>query len=164
MAGIADIIQGLLAQEQEQPQPQGMMPVIPKVNFARPVTLPPDQEQQFQSGVQSTPWYQEFVKDYGEKPNLDDTAYNYRRAWTSGIRPDERNKVDQKYHWSDATSSGETLKSPYHATAWMGPFMQQYGVNPDDLSPNDPKVVAYKQAWQQKYPPANGNPDVQGGS
>ena len=124
--------------------------VVPDIKFAGPVTLPPDQEKQFQSDIKDTPWYTEFKQKYGEEPNLDDPDYNYRRAWLVGVRPDTRNQNDGMYHWSDTTTAGEILKSPHHPTAWMEPFMRQYpGVDPE--TSNDPRVGAFKQAWQSKY-------------
>lgn len=113
--------------------------------------LPPAEERRFKQEFTGTPFYHEFVKKFGELPNPDDPNYDYRRAWKAGIQP-EQNKVDGLYHWPDATSSGEWLKSPRHPTAWMNPFMKQYGINPDDLPKDDPRVVAYSKAWQERYP------------
>jgi hypothetical protein len=35
----------------------------------------------------------------------------------------------------------------------MNPFIQRYGINPDDLDVNDPLAMQYRDAWQAKYPP-----------
>ena len=131
-------------------------PIIPDMKDAPRTPLSPEEEQKFQSDIRATSWHQEFVKKYGEEPNFDDPAYNYRAAWKAGVRPDQRNKVDQQYHWADSTPAGEMLKSVSHPTAWMGPFMQQYHINPDDLPADDPRVTAFKKAWQEKYPPIQG--------
>ena len=76
-------------------------PIIPDMKDAPRTPLSPEEEQKFQSDIRATSWHQEFVKKYGEEPNFDDPAYNYRAAWKAGVRPDQRNKVDQQYHWAD---------------------------------------------------------------
>jgi len=127
-------------------------PNIPDVKPWKPTTQPPGMEQQFQSDIKNTQWFKEFVQKYGEEPNFDDPNYNYREAWRQGVGPNQRNLVDKMYHWADKAPSGAMLKSPYHPTAWMESFMQQYpGANPEDE--NDPTVALYRQAWQKKYPP-----------
>lgn len=94
---------------------------------------------------------------FGEAPNLDDPGYNYRRAWLGGVSPDVRSPVDQMYHWRDALPSGEILKSPYHESAWAEPFIKVYGINPDDLAPDDPRVIAFKTKWRERYPLQSSN-------
>ena len=127
--------------------------VIPNVGAWKPTTMPADQELQFQNDIKATPWYKEFVAKYNEEPNFNDPNYDYRGAWRAGMLPSERNSTDKMYHWSDRTSDGQWLKSPHHPTAWANPFMEKYGVNPDDLSPEDPRVIEYSKAWHKKYPP-----------
>lgn len=71
---------------------------------------PPPQssdEQTFQSGIRATPWFSEFVKEYGEEPDLDTKDYDYRKAWAAGVRPDYRDPTDGgRYHWP-STFKGE---------------------------------------------------------
>jgi hypothetical protein len=100
-------------------------------------------EQGFQQGIRGTDWFNEFVKQYGEEPDLrpmsNDQAqgpnYDYRKAWAAGIRP-ERDPYDQnRFHWSSSTGSGDMLKADNHPTAWKEYFMRQHGMNPDSLDP-----------------------------
>jgi hypothetical protein len=47
------------------------------------------EEIRFQRGIRATPWFSEFVKQYGEEPDLSTSAdYDYRQAWKMGIRPE----------------------------------------------------------------------------
>ena len=129
--------------------------VIPNIPKWEPTQFDSQEEQRFQQEIKQSPWYNGYVEKYGEPPNLDTENYDTRRAWKLGVVP-SINNVDQMYHWSDYAPDGTMLKSPHHETAWMGPFMQRYGINPDDLNPNDPLAIQYKQVWQQKYPPKKG--------
>ncbi len=132
---------------------------IPDLTDAPHPTLSPQEEQQFQTWVKGTQWFKEFKPKYGEDPNLDSPEYDLRAAWKAGVIP-ELNQADKTYHWADATPDGKMLKSVYHPTAWMGPFMQQFHVNPDDLPADDPRIVGFKKAWQDKYPPATTPPPI----
>jgi hypothetical protein len=88
-----------------------------------------DDELKFQNWIRSTEWYNQFTKQYGEEPNLDDPMYDYRKAWKSGVEP-QINLYDGTYHWPSKTPSGEWLKSKKHPTAWMELFMEKYGYDP----------------------------------
>lgn len=95
--------------------------------------LSAEEEQQFQSWIRNTDWYKEFVKEFGEDPELDIPEYDYRAAWKAGIVP-ERDPYDKnRYHWPSSLPSGEMLKSESHPTAWKEMFMRQTGQNPDAL-------------------------------
>lgn len=91
-------------------------------------------EQRFQSGIKALPWYQEFIRDYGEPPDLSaNSDYDYRRAWSLGIRP-QRNQYDAgRYHWPSSDSTGAMLKSQNHPTLWKEHFMRAFGVDPDEV-------------------------------
>ncbi len=130
-----------------------MAGAIPDIKPWRPTTMPPKQEKQFQKDIMATPWYKEFVAKYGEAPNFDDPNYNYREAWRQGVLPTERNPQDKMFHWPDMAPSGAMLKSPYHPAAWAEYFIKQYGINPDDLPPTDPRVTAFSNLWYKHYPP-----------
>jgi hypothetical protein len=101
-------------------------------------------EDDFQKGIRGTEWFSEFVKQYGEEPDLrpmsDDPAkgpnYDYRKAWAEGVRPVRDPHDNGRFHWSSAAPSGKMLKSANHPTAWKEHFMREYGVNPDAL-PSD---------------------------
>lgn len=56
-------------------------------------------ELDFQTEIRKTDWWKEYVRDYGEEPDLDTEDYNYRAAWKSGARPDVRDEKDGKLHW-----------------------------------------------------------------
>jgi hypothetical protein len=96
-------------------------------------------ENQFQTGILATPWYQEFVQQYGERPDLNTPDYDYRSAWAAGIRP-QRDPYDQnRYHWPSMLPDGRALKSQNHTTMWMETFMQITGVDPRSLGINTPQ-------------------------
>lgn len=91
------------------------------------------EEKQFQEWIKNTGWYKEFIKEYGETPNLNDPVYNYRKAWKAGVVP-ERDPYDKnRYHWPSSTESGEMLKGENHPTAWKEYFMRETGKNPDAI-------------------------------
>lgn len=57
-------------------------------------------EGEFQSGIRATPWFKEYVNQYGEEPDLNTKDYDYRSAWKAGARPDVRDPTDgNRYHW-----------------------------------------------------------------
>jgi hypothetical protein len=103
-------------------------------------------EDDFQKGIRGTEWFSEFVKQYGEDPDLRQMSedprqgpnYDYRKAWSEGIRPVRDPHDNGRFHWSSAAPSGEMLKSANHPTAWKEYFMREYGANPDEL----PSVLA----------------------
>jgi hypothetical protein len=104
---------------------------------ARPQMMNPNiaaqgKEIKFQREIAASPWYSEFTKQYGEIPDLSKNAnYDYRKAWSAGIRPERDPYDNNRYHWPSSTSTGEMLKSATHPTAWKEYYMQAKGVNPD---------------------------------
>ena len=96
-------------------------------------------ENQFQRGIQATPWYSEFQQKYGETPNLDDPQYNYRAAWQGGARPERYAPDGGAYHWPSSLPNGQMLKAPDHPTAWMETFMRQTGKDPAVLGLKTPQ-------------------------
>lgn len=98
-------------------------------------------EDDFQRGIRGTSWFSDFVKQYGEEPDLrpvsEDPAlgpnYDYRKAWAAGVRPEPDPYDNNRQHWPSSSPDGKMLKSKNHPTAWKEPFMRQYGVNPDSL-------------------------------
>jgi hypothetical protein len=128
MQQIAMLSQALQPQQQEPQQVMQSGLLSPGIT-----QLPAEEEQQFQSWIRGTDWYKEFVKEFGEEPELDIPEYDYRAAWKAGITP-ERDPYDQnRYHWPSSLPSGEMLKSESHPTAWKEMFMRQTGQNPDAL-------------------------------
>ena len=92
------------------------------------------EEKAFQKWIRSTEWFDEFVKQYGEEPDLSKNAdYDYRAAWKAGIKPERYEYDDNRYHWPSSLSSGEMLKSEAHPTAWKEYFVRETGVNPDKI-------------------------------
>jgi hypothetical protein len=85
----------------------------------------PELENKFQKEISQTPWYQNYVKQYGEQPDLNTKDYNYRAAWQQGVQP-ELYKYDNTYHWP-STAKGRSLKSVSHPTAWMEDYAQITG-------------------------------------
>ena len=99
--------------------------------MAKLTKLTPSEEKDFQQWIKKTGWYQEFVKEYGESPDLDIEEYDYRQAWKSGVVP-ERDPYDKnRYHWPSTDPSGKMIKSASHPTAWQEQYMQMTGENPD---------------------------------
>jgi len=109
---------------------------------------PEDMERQrIQGEIRQTPWFKEFVRQYGEEPDLSPNAdYDYITAWKAGVRP-ERDPYDQnRYHWSSKTDEGVMLKKPGHSTLWKTHFMDQTGQNPDAIGV---KTEQQAQEWMR---------------
>ncbi len=95
-------------------------------------------EAEFQRGIRATDWFSEFLKEYGEEPDLRPMSenpakgpnYDYRGAWAAGIRPKRDPHNQNKYHWPSE------FKSSTHPTAWKEQFMQKHKINPDALPRN----------------------------
>lgn len=100
---------------------------------AQPIMLPEKEEKQFQSWIKNTDWYKEFVKEYGDAPDLNITDYDYRAAWKAGIEPERDPYDNNRFHWPSSLPTGEMLKSATHPTAWKEMFMRETGQNPDAL-------------------------------
>ena len=89
------------------------------------------EEMRFQRGIRATPWFSEFVKQYGEEPDLSTSAdYDYRQAWKMGIRPERDPYDSNRFHWASSTPDGTMLKSKTHPTAWKEEYMRATGNNP----------------------------------
>ena len=90
------------------------------------------EEIRFQRGIRATPWFSEFVKQYGEEPDLSKSSdYDYRQAWRMGIRPERDPYDSNRFHWASSTPDGTMLKSKTHPTAWKEEYMRATGSNPD---------------------------------
>ena len=63
---------------------------------------------------------------------LGDSTYDYRGAYMDNHTP-ERSEVDNQYHWSSKSTTGNWLKSPNHPTAWKQVFVEKTGINPDTI-------------------------------
>ena len=64
------------------------------------ISLPTPRPEVWRGEIKQTEWFKEFVKDYGEEPDLDSSEYDYKRAWEAGARPDTRDPTDNnKLHW-----------------------------------------------------------------
>ena len=92
------------------------------------------EEAEFQKEIKKTGWYKEYVKEYGEEPNLNTPDYDYRAAWKAGVRPVRDPNDKNRYHWSSSNpETGEMLKSKDHPTAWKEEYMRKTGKNPDEV-------------------------------
>ena len=92
------------------------------------------EEQNFQAEIKKTGWFKEYVKEYGEEPNLNTSDYDYRAAWKAGVRPVRDPNDKNRYHWSSSNpETGEMLKSKDHPTAWKEDYMKATGKNPDEV-------------------------------
>jgi hypothetical protein len=100
---------------------------------ANPRVMAQGQESRFLREIKKTPWFAEFVREYGEEPDLSRNAdYDYRRAWAAGIRPERDPYDNNRYHWASSLPTGELLKSENHPTLWKEQYMRATGRNPDE--------------------------------
>jgi hypothetical protein len=90
-------------------------------------------EANFQKGIRSTEWFKEYVKEYGEEPNLNSSDYDYRKAWKSGVRPEKDPYDNNRHHWPSSLEDGTMLKAADHPTAWKEYYMRMTGRNPDEI-------------------------------
>jgi hypothetical protein len=98
----------------------------------------PFQEEGFQRDMQFAPGYRDwriqFQRRFGEPPNLSPGGdYDYRLAHRTGVVPAPN--AQGEYHWASKTPDGQWLKAPDHGTRWKETFMQAFGVDPDDATP-----------------------------
>lgn len=113
-------------------------------------TFTPQQEAEFQGGVRETPWWGEFVKRYGEEPDLDQSDYNYRAAWAGGVRP-EWYPPDNSYHWASEGPEG-SYKAVNHPSAWMNDYLQLTGRDPHDPGQlTRAQIEIMKRALRHRY-------------
>ena len=111
--------------------------------------LSTDEERQFSSWLQSTPWFGQIAARVAEENGSPipsgavfaeitgpESDYDYRGAWKAGVSAQPYEYDSGMMHWPSSTPEGKMLKSPSHPTAWMEHFMQQYGVDPHDVGAN----------------------------
>lgn len=111
--------------------------------IANPRLMAQGQESRFLREITKSPWFSEFVRSYGERPDLSRNAdYDYRKAWAAGLRPEPDPYDNNRYHWPSSLPSGELLKSPNHQTLWKEQYMRATGQNPDATG-------VTKEQWQQ---------------
>lgn len=105
--------------------------------MAEMTKLSPAEEKKFQEWMNTNPrvlqWKQEFFKQFGEQPEINDSDYDYRAAWKAGVVPEPDEYDENRLHWSSSTSSGKMLKAEDHKTAWKEFFMREFDTNPDKL-------------------------------
>ena len=103
-------------------------------------TLPPEDERQFQTFMAFNPavraWRNSFANRFGEQPVIDGGNYDYRAAWKAGARP-EPIPGDTVWHWSSVGKSAD------HPTMWKQQFMDQFGVDPDQVQQWTPDMQAF---------------------
>ena len=104
--------------------------------------LSPDDEAKFQSWITSLPWHAEYLKQYGERPDLNTPDYNYRKAWQLGLQPQRYAPDGNRFHWP-SVGNGVELKAANHPTAWMQDFMTITG-----RDPHTPGVLSAPQVKQ----------------
>jgi len=102
----------------------------------------PNDEAAFQNWIRNTGWFDEFVKEYGEEPDLNTKDYDYRAAWKAGVQPERDPYDNNRFHWPSSLPGGKMLKSAEHPTAWKEYFMRDTGVNPDSLNLKTPEDAA----------------------
>jgi hypothetical protein len=114
----------------------------------QPMQTTPEEEQAFQREWTFNPQIREWQRSAeqrwglpaGEMSNPPPQGrgdYDYRRAVLNGVYPRADEHDGGFPHWgSEAqTMTGRTydLKAPDHPTLWKAQFMQQFGVNPDEV-------------------------------
>lgn len=111
-----------------------------------PWTLPAEYETAFQRDMMFAPgfrdWYRSFNQRFGGAPDLNDPEYNYRLAWAHGVVPTPYEHDGNFPHWPSELpaqpprAQGQPLKAENHPTRWMQTFMDRYGVDPNEASPD----------------------------
>lgn len=90
--------------------------------------LSPQDEQSYQAFMAFDPsvrqWRNSFQNRYGEQPQTDGGNYDYRAAYSAGVRP-QMGAGDTVPHWSSVGKAAD------HPTMWKQDFMTQFGVDPD---------------------------------
>lgn len=104
------------------------------------------ERQRVENEIRKLPWFRNYVRKFGEEPNLSATAdYDYFTAFKSGALPDESD------HWPSYTPDGKTrLKREGHPTLWKTNFMDKTGLDPDRVGvKNEQEGLAYIQRMNQ---------------
>lgn len=101
----------------------------------------PQHESEFQTFMAFDPqvraWRNAFTSKYGEPPNIEDSNFDYRKAYLAGDRPIQIEQ-DTVPHWHS------TGKSAMHPTMWKQHFYEQFGVDPDtQIDPNNKAQAAF---------------------
>ena len=117
--------------------------LYPNTQFGSPEEIKKklESEGNFLKEIKGTEWFKEFVKEYGEEPDLDTKDYDYRTAWAAGIRPERDPYDNNRYHWPSSLQDGQMLKAEDHPTAWKELYMRETGITPD-------AVGATKADWE----------------
>ena len=98
--------------------------------------------QAFKSWMLTNPkvkaWRKQFIEEYGEEPQIEDSGYDYVGAWQSGIEPEPNpdhilKSGEPAYHWGSIGAEGQDLKAEDHPTRWKSDFMKKTGWNPDSM-------------------------------
>jgi hypothetical protein len=106
--------------------------------------FPEDPDRAFRYAMQFTApyrdWYRDFNARFGAPPDLDAPDYNTRAAYQYGVQPAPYEHDDGHYHWGSQTmvpprAQPLELKSDTHPTRWMQSFMDRFGTDPNEASP-----------------------------
>lgn len=112
----------------------------------------PQEEAAFQRDMQFAgpwgDWRRDFKNRFGGEPNIQPGGdYNYRMAWRYGANPvPDKHDGGHLHGWSSTNVppyGAMPLKSADHPTAWMETFMQRFGVDPHEATPEQ-----MRQAYQ----------------
>ncbi len=112
-------------------------------NKEKPISF---DEDRFQRTIRATPWFAEFVQNYGEEPDLNTNVYDYRAAIKAGVRPQRDPYDNGKFHWSSE------FKAKDHPTMWKEQFMQldPWKRNPDALGITSPMEASRNLLLKEK--------------
>lgn len=105
------------------------------------------ERQRVENEIRKLPWFRNYVRKFGEEPNLSETAdYDYFTAFKSGALPNESD------HWPSYTPDGKIrLKKEGHPTLWKTNFMDATGIDPDTIGiKNEQEAQAYINARRVK--------------
>lgn len=130
------------------------MPFAEKIKSA--VRSKSGERQKVEAEIRKTPWFKEFVAQYGEEPNLSESAdYDYFTAWKMGVRPERDPYDENKFHWGSYAENEFGRKIPLkkagHKTAWKSRLMEETGINPDEIGLKDQKQgEEWLKSWRAK--------------
>lgn len=112
-----------------------------------PRIWPPEAEHEFQTFMAFDPavrqWRSSFERQYGEQPRIDSGDYNYRQAYLAGAKP-QAVPGDVVSHWPSVG------KSANHPTAWKQHFMDQFGMDPDEIGRSGQATPEQQQVLQNQ--------------
>lgn len=130
------------------------MPFAEKLKSAlRPAI---NERKKVEQEIKKTDWFKEFVAQYGEEPNLSESAdYDYFTAWKMGVRPERDPNDENRFHWGSYAENKfgrkVLLKKAGHKTLWKTRLMEETGINPDEIGiKNEQQGQQWLESWRAR--------------